>query len=286
MLAVLATGTLQLRAQNVKDLIVSEIQTDSVSLDNGHGQQAAWIEIFNTSYGTVKFGGCFLTNDRNDLRKYMISKLDSRCSVGPRQTVLFHADGDSDNGTFHCPFTIGRGETVYLVSNDGRTIVDSLTVPADLQAGKSIAKFANDNKAMVFDDIHAAHPTPGSYQSNPVYDENGKVLQETKAERLKRTDPHGWTLTLVAVGVVFSALIILFLCYTLVGAICTGRFKRTRRPRKAKKTAEGEVAAAIALALKMAGGSEAEAAIGLALHMYLSESVHDTESYVITIRRK
>ena len=163
-------------AQNVRDLIISEAQTDSVELDNGYGQKAAWIELFNTSNGSVKFGGCFLTNDRNDLRRYLIPKNDLKCVLGPRQSVLFFADGDASKGSFHCSFSLKAGETVYLVSNDGRTIVDSLCIPAGLEAGMSIAKFANDPKAIVFDDIHPARPTPGSYHHNPVYDEDGNIL--------------------------------------------------------------------------------------------------------------
>ena len=279
-------------AQNVRDLIISEAQTDSVELDNGYGQKAAWIELFNTSNGSVKFGGCFLTNDRNDLRRYLIPKNDLKCVLGPRQSVLFFADGDASKGSFHCSFSLKAGETVYLVSNDGRTIVDSLCIPAGLEAGMSIAKFANDPKAIVFDDIHPARPTPGSYHHNPVYDEDGNILEESKAEKLLRTDPHGFTLTLVAVGVVFLALVVLYLCYTLVGAICTGKFRRPegkkagKKAGKAGKAAEGEIAAAIALALRLEGGNETEAAIALALDRYLNESVHDNESYVITIRRK
>ena len=279
-------------AQNVRDLIISEAQTDSVELDNGYGQKAAWIELFNTSNGSVKFGGCFLTNDRNDLRRYLIPKNDLKCVLGPRQSVLFFADGDASKGSFHCSFSLKAGETVYLVSNDGRTIVDSLCIPAGLEAGMSIAKFANDPKAIVFDDIHPARPTPGSYHHNPVYDEDGNILEESKAEKLMRTAPHGFTLTLVAVGVVFLALVVLYLCYTLVGAICTGKFRRPegkkagKKAGKAGKAAEGEIAAAIALALRLEGGNETEAAIALALDRYLNESVHDNESYVITIRRK
>ena len=279
-------------AQNVRDLIISEAQTDSVELDNGYGQKAAWIELFNTSNGSVKFGGCFLTNDRNDLRRYLIPKNDLKCVLGPRQSVLFFADGDASKGSFHCSFSLKAGETVYLVSNDGRTIVDSLCIPAGLEAGMSIAKFANDPKAIVFDDIHPARPTPGNYHHNPVYDEDGNILEESKAEKLMRTDPHGFTLTLVAVGVVFLALVVLYLCYTLVGAICTGKFRRPegkkagKKAGKAGKAAEGEIAAAIALALRLEGGNETEAAIALALDRYLNESVHDNESYVITIRRK
>lgn len=95
------------------------------------------------------------------------------------------------------------------------------------------------------------------------------------------TDPHGWTLSIVAVAVVFSALIILFVLYSLSGAIFTGRFKR-----KGKQTCDADTAAAIALALHQYASADDEAAvIAAAIHLYLSESVHDTEPGIITIRR-
>lgn len=106
------------------------------------------------------------------------------------------------------------------------------------------------------------------------------------AMRMKEIDPHGWTLSLVAVTVVFSALVILFLIYTLSGNIFTGKFKRKPRPKAKAGAPDEETAAAIALALAEYGSSGAEvAAIAAALHLYLSESVHDTEPGVITIKR-
>lgn len=45
-------------------------------------------------------------------------------------------------------------------------------------------------------------------------------------------------------------------------------------------------AAAIALALDMEFNGEICAAIGMALHQYFEDTVHDMESYVITIKRR
>ena len=47
-----------------------------------------------------------------------------------------------------------------------------------------------------------------------------------------------------------------------------------------------EEAAAIALALDQEMNGEVYAAIGMAMHQYLNDTVHDMESYIITIRRK
>ena len=45
-------------------------------------------------------------------------------------------------------------------------------------------------------------------------------------ERMAQTDPNGWTLTLISVGVVFTALIILYFVYKFSGDIFSGKFKR------------------------------------------------------------
>ena len=51
-----------------------------------------------------------------------------------------------------------------------------------------------------------------------------------------------------------------------------------------KSQPDGEVAAAIALALDMEQGGDVYAAIALALHLELGATAHDAESFVLTIR--
>ena len=46
------------------------VNTDDFQDD--FGQQSAWIELFNSSYGTVDIAGCFLSDDPNNLKKYAI----------------------------------------------------------------------------------------------------------------------------------------------------------------------------------------------------------------------
>ena len=157
-------------AQNVSDLIISEVMPvpDSTSLVDDFGVRNGWVELFNTSQGTVNIGGCYLTDDRSDLRKSMISTLDRSARLGPRQSVVFYASGDQSNGTFYTSFKLRPGTTIYLVSNDGRTLVDSLSVPSGIPAGKSIAKFAYDNKAVVFSECKLSAeeiPQDGKYHA-------------------------------------------------------------------------------------------------------------------------
>ena len=287
-LCIVVLAAIPLRAQNVIDLIISEVMVDNdASVLDDYGDRCPWIEVFNTSQGTVNIAGCYFSDDPSNLTKSPIVKGDLRTKIGPRQVVLFYADGNSSKGTFHLNFPLRAGSTLYLVSNDGRTVIDTIDIPTDIPAGQSIGKFATNNKETIFDDIHAYTPSPMSV--------NGKHNQKSKSDIIKENDPHGYTLTIVSVSVVFLALLILFTIYNFSGKVFSGKirfrnpFKRAARPAGLAALPAGreeEVALAIAMALNAECGGETEAAIALALHRFLSECTHDAEPFVITIRQK
>ena len=105
------------------------------------------------------------------------------------------------------------------------------------------------------------------------------------ADRMAQVDPHGWTLTLISVCVVFCALVILYFIYSFSGNIFSGKFKSGKKKPSQKSADEEAVAAAIALALDAeTGGGDTAAAIALALHLHLNDGVHDIEPGIITIR--
>ena len=279
-------------AQNVSDLIIAEVlaEPDSTGVIDDYGRRGGWIEIYNTSMGTVKFGGCYLTDDPADLKKSLIPKNDLATQIGPRQSKLFYASGRTHDGTFYTDFTLAPGKTVYLVSNDGRTIIDQLTIPEDLPAGKSVAKLATDAKGLEFEVVAPCDPTPRAY--------NGDPTAASKSDQMAERDPHGWILTLVSVSVVFSALAILWFFFWLLFERPAKRrsldFARDdkKKPvistkaagRMEKSQPDAEVAAAIALALDMEQSGDVYAAIALALHLELGATAHDAESFVLTIR--
>lgn len=285
--SILILAVVSLRAQNAIDLIISEVMVSNTSsVVDDYGEHTPWIEVFNTSQGTVNIAGCYFSDDPSNLTKSPIVKGDLRTKIGPRQVALFFADGESAKGTFYLNFPLKEGSTLYLVSNDGRTVIDSIEIPYGIPEGQSISKFATDAKEMVFDDVHAAVPSPKSV--------NGRHNQKSKAQIVKENDPHGYTLTIVSISVVFLALLILFAIYNFSGKIFSGQIKLRnpfkREPKALKAAAlpaggrEDEIAAAIAMALQAECSGEVEAAIALALHRFLSESMHDAEPFVITLK--
>ena len=111
------------------------------------------------------------------------------------------------------------------------------------------------------------------------------LLLTAGGDRMAQTDPHGWTLTLISVSVVFAALIVLYFIYNFSGKLFSGEFKRKKAV--IPSDSEGsQVAAAIALALDMEQDGDTYAAIATAVHLYFNDSVHDVEPGIITIVRK
>ena len=256
-----------LGAQNASDLILAEalVQNDSSIVDD-YGRREGWIEIFNNSQGTVNYAGCFLSDGKV---RYMIPKGDARTKLGPRQSVVFFCSGEGNDGTFYTNFTLRTGTTLMLISNNGKTIIDTLSIPENLPADFSVRKTAQDKKGMVWEtEAEPAVPTPGAINKNGN--------EQTGAERMAERDPHGWILTLTSISVVFSALIILWIIFGILGKV----FTRTPRTKKDSPAVPNDAPVVPGEAKE----SETAAAIAMALHLYLSAAIHDAESFVITIQ--
>lgn len=265
----LLAGLLPLRGQNLSDLRITEVLVENVSgIVDEKGEHSPWVELTNNSQGTVNFAGCYLTDNPAEPKKYMIPKGVLANRLGARQVTLLRPD-----------FPILRGTSLYLISTDGKTVIDSIEIPADLPADMSVRKIARDNKKMDFrTDPVPAVPTPGAM--------NTEGIIESGSERMARTDPYGVILTITSVSVVFGALLILMIIFTISGNSFSGKYRMRRRKAKAAKaagSADAETAAAIAMALSMEGGEDEAAAIAMALDLYLSGSAHDSESYILTI---
>lgn len=254
-----AAGT---QAQRVTSIRINEalvINEDNYVDD--YGKRSSWIELFNTSAGTVNIGGCFLTNDRNNPKKYPIPKGDVLTRISPRQHVLFWADGMASRGTFHLNFTLDPAKENYIAfyDSDGKTLVDEIILPAgqtpDISYGR---KVDGENEW-----IYQTKVTPST--NNLTLDTNEKI------DNFKLNDSLGVGMTLSAMAVVFLGLIILYLIFKQVArlSVAAGKF----RAQKAGESSEsndisGEVLAAISAAL-----------------YELNEDVHDIERTVLTIQK-
>jgi Na+-transporting methylmalonyl-CoA/oxaloacetate decarboxylase gamma subunit len=257
-------GVAGAQAQRVTSMRINEVLV--INEDNfvdDYGKRSGWIELFNTSAGTVNIGGCFLTDDRNNPKKYPIPKGDILTRISPRQHVLFWADGMASRGTFHLNFTLNPQKENYiaLYDSDGKTLVDELLVPAGQQTDISYGR-----KVDGLDEwCNFTKVTPST--NNLTLDTNEKI------DNFKLNDSWGIGMTITAMAVVFIGLIVLYLSFKLVAklAIASGKVRAQRAGAGAaheKGDISGEVLAAISAAL-----------------YELNEDVHDIERTVLTIQK-
>jgi len=257
-----ATG---IQAQRVSSIRINEVLIINESnFVDGYGQRNGWIELFNGSAGTVNIGGCYLTNDRNNPRKYPIPKGDVLTKIPPRQHALFWVDGIASRGTFHVNFQLDPTKENYIAfyDTDGKTLVDELTIPAgqrpDISYGRKI-----DGKD---EWTYLTKVTPST--NNLTLDTNEKI------EKFQKNDSVGIGMTLVSMSVVFIGLCMLFLLFKFAGKTATNISKRKAIKAGAAHISEkdhideGAVFAAIATAL-----------------FEVTEDTHDMESTVLTIHK-
>jgi len=255
------------QAQRVTSMRINEVLV--INEDNfvdDYGQRSGWIELYNSSAATVNVAGCFLTNDKNDPKKYPIPKGDVLTKVSPGQHLLFWADGKPGRGTFHTNFILDPDKENYiaLYDVDGKTLVDEIVIPGPSKVDVSYGRLIDGQAEWGI----LTKVTPST--NNLTLDSNEKL------DNLKVNDPFGIGMTITAMAVVFLGLILLYIVFKWVGK--TAVAASSRRARKAAN-AEGSVVPETG---ELSG--EILVAIGMALYE-LDEDAHDFENTVLTIQK-
>ena len=259
-------------AQSRKALRVNEVMVENESsIIDDYGEHHGWIELFNSNFAPLEISSIYITNDKHDPKKYPVPLGDVNTRIAKRQHVVFFADGQPDKGTFHTNFVLepGKENWIGIYDADGVTLIDEVTIPASLTADNSYARSVDGAGEWGVRDGGEAYITPSS--ANVIRDTNNKI--EEFAER----DANGFGMTVVAMCIVFSALLLLCLCFYGIGKIgaSVSRLNKMRAHGVEKHEVEkGET---------VHDSGEEIAAIVMALHDHLN--AHDTENAVLTINK-
>ncbi len=294
----LLTGTSAMFGQGAKNIVINEVLTNNTaSIQDEFGEREAWIELENTSFTTYNIRGMYITTDRSVLdpkmsvperikRMSVIPSGDNRTNLGGRQHIVFFGNSNPAKGKLHLSLKVPMSEPVWIALYNGNAVelIDSVSVPA-LAADQSFARQGKQWSVKASQNV-----TPGT--------ENFIKTDETKDAKLKREDPYGIGITLLAMGIVFTCLAVLFIFFTLFGLLMrhmeTAKKVANKQPIKPiTKTVEitAEISHKTGVILQeglKTKGIDKEvymAVIGMALKQY-EDDVHDVESGVITIRHK
>ena len=289
----LLTGTSTMFAQGAKNIKTNEVLTsNTASLQDEFGQHLPWVELVNTSFSTYNIRGMYITTDRSVLNPSLsapqrIAKMqvipngDSRTQMSGRNHLILFLHSNPAKGAMHFATKAVAGQPLWFALYDGNGIdlIDSVSVPV-LAEDKSYARIKDGELKWDIKPAEAVTPGIGNYIE----------INETKIARLKRDDPHGFGITVLSMGIVFSCLALLFVFFSIFGKIMVNKEKADKASREAGwvklKTARMPIEAKDS---KIPPSKKKEdidvyiAVIAMALKDY-QDNLHDEESGIITIR--
>ena len=258
-------------------LVINEVLVDNqTNFQDDYGVHSGWIEIFNKAYSTADLAGCLLkvSSQPGDTVTYFIPKGDVLTSIKPRQHTLFWADGNPRRGTFHTNFVLSKTNANWIgLYDSGKKLLDQVVVPAGILA-------ENQSYARVGDASAEWEVKGASADKYVTPSTNNQTIESNpKMDKFEQHDPVGIGMAISAMSVVFLGLILLYICFKLIGKAAIKLRKRNamiahnitdKEEAKEKKLGEapGEVIAAISMALHEAQGAD-----------------HDVEETILTISR-
>lgn len=260
-------------AQSRQALRINEVMVvNDSSIVDDYGRKSAWIELFNANFAPLEISSVYLTTDPENPKMYPVPLGDVNTEIPTRQHVVFFADGEPNRGTFHTSFRLepGQDNWIGIYDADGNTLIDEVLVPASLQPNQSYARSIDgEGEWQVRDGSQEAYITPSS--ANVIRDTNDKIA--LFADR----DENGFGMTIMAMAIVFSALLLLCLCFYAIGKIggAVSRINKMRAHGVDKSDADETI--------KSHDSGEEIAAIAMALYEHLN--THDTENTILTINK-
>ena len=301
--AMLLAGASTMRAQMDASIKLNEVMTsNSTSLQDEYGQHKAWLEIENISHSTYNIRGMYITTDRSVLDRNMsvperikrmsiIPNGDERTNLSGRQHLVLFLNSKPHLGTLHLNVNVDATKPVWVALYNGNAtqLIDSVTIPV-MEADQSFARIANNGNAQDWEVKSADRVTPGI--------SNVTTVSESKIEKFKREDPYGFGMALMAMGIVFFCLALLWITFSLFGMLMrhmdTAKKVAQHQPIKPiTKTVEKTIEVGHKTGVILKEGLDTKgidrevymAVIGLALRQY-EDDIHDVESGVITIKPK
>lgn len=271
--ALLMAGMFTARAHNLEALRINEVMVENTnSIVDEYGERSAWLELFNANFAPLNINSIFITNDSTNIKKYPVPVGTELTKMGKRQHIVFYLDGKPTRGPLHTNFTLVPGRDNWIgIYDAGGKLIDQVVIPASMvaQANQSYARVSDgaDEWEVRTPDDTEKYVTPGS--ANTIVGENPRI------RNFAEKDPNGFTMTVMAMCIVFSALLVLCLCFYVVGMIG----KTSHRVKKAE--AMGVNVTDVAKGDHDSG--EEIAAISMALHQHFNQ--HDNESFMLTVRK-
>ena len=294
-MTLLAMVSLTMSGQGAKNIKINEVMTDNTSsIVDEYGKHLPWIELANTSFSTINVRGMYIATDKSVTNPSLtvperVSKMsiipnnETRTNLSARQHLILYLNSNPAEGSTHLESTIDASQPVWvgLYEGNGVDLVDSVTIPP-MNPNTSYARQKDGSADWEVKATDAV--TPGI--------ENFIQVTESKVAKIKRDDPHGFGITLLSMGIVFSCLALLCIFFTIFGKFMKHRqeknYSNAKAAHKERITAANDDEDERAFPRMVVKNGDVDdndvyvAVISMALKEHFDNS-HDHESGIITI---
>lgn len=267
------------QAQGIKAIRINEVlvYNDSGYQDN-YGVNSGWFEVYNSGVRTLSLGGCYLTNDPNNPKKYRIPKNAQNVTLPPKGYALFFAYNEPTRGAFYVNFNlfdtgfIGNGRAfIALYDQSGKELIDSVSYLVSAQKPNcSFGKAEEEENGGEWRVLENATPMTLNHISS----------DRSRSEIYGEKDPHGFIITVTSVSVVFILLFVIALVFT-----CTGNYFKRKESKETNNTKP--IPAATEKSELQADNTDGDipAVIAAALYLY-QQDCHEVEETGFYLNRE
>ena len=142
---------------------------DTTNMDEA-GEFDDWLELYNAGNEATNIGGFFLTDNADNLTKWLIPE---GTVIQSQSFLLFWCDEEQEQGELHTNFKLGAGgEFLALVNIDGITLLDYITF------GPQSADTAYGRYPDGSDNWQFMNPTPGITNTEELRINDNKVIPD------------------------------------------------------------------------------------------------------------
>ena len=142
---------------------------DTTNMDEA-GEFDDWLELYNAGNEATNIGGFFLTDNADNLTKWLIPE---GTVMQSQSFLLFWCDEDQGQGELHTNFKLfAGGEFLALVNIDGITLLDSITFGPQ-SADTASGRYPDGSGNWQF-----MNPTPGITNTEELRINDNKVIPD------------------------------------------------------------------------------------------------------------
>lgn len=127
MILIINNSCEKIKKPDIKDIVINELMpVNSTIVADQNGEYDDWLELYNSSSGSLDISGYYLTDNRSNITKWQIPQ---GTSIPANGYLIIWADKDTTQIGLHANFKLSSLGEVLIFSEPDQTLVDEVVYP-------------------------------------------------------------------------------------------------------------------------------------------------------------